>query len=298
MTTQGSKGPVRSRQVRTSNALFPPLTRQDAPIGENITAGRYLTGPGAFRRPQDVQMFQFQGESSSMSNESLTFEEFLRRHDSTENFRLVVSNAGIGEPNRIYIHPQRDNRFSCFFHVKGDFVSMTDGWPVASPKYIQSAEDNPDGLHGRYIVLNAQTGERDRDAVYFVLRLDNKGNDKYHVAACRVAARAYAETLLRSMSTASTRHLHKVAKELLELLDRFRTEECANYEGLYQAHWYDPNDKSRPTIFIGQIRTTDQHELLEWSEDLKKRHAVSCPPGWAFAVVTPDHESFLWAVEA
>lgn len=60
---------------------------------------------------------------------------------------------------------------------------------------IPLRSENPDGLHARYKVqkVDAQGNviPRDPDAFYFVLRLDDKGSDPEHTAACREAARAY-----------------------------------------------------------------------------------------------------------
>lgn len=58
---------------------------------------------------------------------------------------------------------------------------------------IASAEQNPEGLHRRYIVSRADGSPVDPSAVYFVLRLDSGGSDATHIAACRAAARAYWE---------------------------------------------------------------------------------------------------------
>lgn len=59
---------------------------------------------------------------------------------------------------------------------------------------IPTKEESPTGLHQRYIVT--KPGEPvDRDAMYFVLRLDSAGDDTQHVLACRRAAVAYADTI-------------------------------------------------------------------------------------------------------
>lgn len=58
---------------------------------------------------------------------------------------------------------------------------------------IQRRRDNPNGLHQRYRVSKADGSPTDPRAVYFVLRLDGFGDDPGHVAACRAAARSYAD---------------------------------------------------------------------------------------------------------
>lgn len=76
---------------------------------------------------------------------------------------------------------------------------------------IPSPSDNPNGLHGRYIVSKASGEPCDPRAVYFVLRLDDHGNDPDHIAACRSAAREYAAN--------APAHLKQMADELRELVE-------------------------------------------------------------------------------
>lgn len=57
---------------------------------------------------------------------------------------------------------------------------------------LPTIQENPNGLHGRYVVTKASGEPVDPDAIYFVLRLDSGGDDKEHIAACRLAARCYA----------------------------------------------------------------------------------------------------------
>ena len=76
---------------------------------------------------------------------------------------------------------------------------------------IQSKDANPRGLHQRYIVTKADGSPIDPKATYFVLRLDSNGTDAGHIAACRCAAKEYAEN--------APVHLKVMAKELLDLVE-------------------------------------------------------------------------------
>lgn len=75
-------------------------------------------------------------------------------------------------------------------------------------------EENPEGLHLRYIVQKAD-GTVDPKAVYFVLRLDNHGDDPNHINACRRALRLYC----CEISTT----LPKLANDLTALLEKLET---------------------------------------------------------------------------
>ncbi len=57
---------------------------------------------------------------------------------------------------------------------------------------IPQLADNPHGLHRRYNVTKADGSPVDPRAIYFVLRLDQYGDDQEHTKACRQAARVYA----------------------------------------------------------------------------------------------------------
>lgn len=59
---------------------------------------------------------------------------------------------------------------------------------------VQSKEMNPNGLYNRYIVMKRE-GRTDPNAEYFVLRLDDGGNDPDHIAACRKAVLKYADEI-------------------------------------------------------------------------------------------------------
>jgi hypothetical protein len=91
---------------------------------------------------------------------------------------------------------------------------------------IPFKEDNPQGLHRRYYIQKFE-GKKfvgqdffgnsqfepifkpvDKDAEYFVLRLDDKGSDPKHIAACRKAVLTYAEEIKD--------HLPELSKDLKE----------------------------------------------------------------------------------
>lgn len=85
---------------------------------------------------------------------------------------------------------------------------------------IPPKQANPHGLHKRYIVTKADGEPVDPMATYFVLRLDHFGRDGLHVAACRAAAKAYADYIFQSGDHHGT-HLDKVAEELRILVENF-----------------------------------------------------------------------------
>lgn len=74
---------------------------------------------------------------------------------------------------------------------------------------IPSQLKNPKGLHQRYFVQKInyngyfEEGESladnlmpvDKDAEYFVMRLDNGGKDPNHIRACRIGVNAYADAI-------------------------------------------------------------------------------------------------------
>ena len=73
---------------------------------------------------------------------------------------------------------------------------------------IPTREENPKGLHLRYIVSKTDGQPVDEEAEYFVLRLDKNGNDPKHIEACRKAIITYAVTI--------EPHLPELAKDLIE----------------------------------------------------------------------------------
>jgi len=74
---------------------------------------------------------------------------------------------------------------------------------------IPTKEQNPNGLHAKYLIKKfvgmKPTGfgltekpifeDVDKDAEYFVLRLDLKAKDLNHVKACRIAIHSYADAI-------------------------------------------------------------------------------------------------------
>lgn len=103
-------------------------------------------------------------------------------------------------------------------------------------KKIPTQTENPTGLHQRYIIKKVvphpQAGQElpgaignysklraghypdfeikdvDRNAEYFVLRLDEGGKDPEHIKACRIGVNAYADAI--------EHHLPELAKDLKE----------------------------------------------------------------------------------
>lgn len=69
-------------------------------------------------------------------------------------------------------------------------------------------EENPSGLYGKYIISKTNGNPINEDAEYFILRLDEGCRDKKHLAACKKAALAYAESIKS--------HLPKLASDLVK----------------------------------------------------------------------------------
>lgn len=78
--------------------------------------------------------------------------------------------------------------------------------------HIPTKEDNPNGLHARYYIQKIEGWREvvikgfapeykpvlkqvDKDAEYFVMRLDEGGKDRNHIAACRKGIHAYADAI-------------------------------------------------------------------------------------------------------
>jgi hypothetical protein len=75
-------------------------------------------------------------------------------------------------------------------------------------KHIPTKEENPKGLHARYSIrkivgwkkegfygMKPITKAVDKDAEYFIMRLDEGGSDINHIKACRVGIHAYADAI-------------------------------------------------------------------------------------------------------
>lgn len=80
---------------------------------------------------------------------------------------------------------------------------------------IPSKLDNPNGLHQRYVISKVNGERVDPMATYFVLRLDHFGRDGLHIAACRAAARAYADFV----QSGEAPHLAAIGAQLRTLVD-------------------------------------------------------------------------------
>jgi hypothetical protein len=72
---------------------------------------------------------------------------------------------------------------------------------------IPTRKENPNGLHQRYVVSKTNGKPIDKDAEYFVLRVDKNGKDPKHIEACRKAVIKYAEEIAS--------HLPELSKELI-----------------------------------------------------------------------------------
>lgn len=73
---------------------------------------------------------------------------------------------------------------------------------------IPTAQQNPAGLHLRYIISKTNGEPVDDNAEYFVLRLDENGDDKEHIKAGRIGVLAYAEAIKH--------HLPQLANDIIE----------------------------------------------------------------------------------
>ena len=88
---------------------------------------------------------------------------------------------------------------------------------------IPPKDVNPQGLHQRYCVTKTDGQPCDPMATYFVLRLDQFGNDGQHIAACRTAALGYADYI--DAHAADAPHLLRVARELRTLIENLEAAE-------------------------------------------------------------------------
>ena len=75
-------------------------------------------------------------------------------------------------------------------------------------KKIPTQQENPNGLYLRYNVTKTNGEPVDEKAEYFVLRLDEGGDDIKHIKACRKAIRVYAKKIKK--------HLPQLSKDLLK----------------------------------------------------------------------------------
>ncbi len=75
----------------------------------------------------------------------------------------------------------------------------------------KTAEENPKGLHQKYIVSYSNGKPVDPDAVYFVLRLDGS---HLHNWACRKAAEKWAACILAE----SDNSLTQTARDVMDMV--------------------------------------------------------------------------------
>lgn len=73
---------------------------------------------------------------------------------------------------------------------------------------IPTQEQNPKGLHQRYVVSKTSGEPVDETAEYFILRLDLGGSDSKHINACRKAVLTYANEIKE--------HLPELSKDLID----------------------------------------------------------------------------------
>ena len=86
-------------------------------------------------------------------------------------------------------------------------------------KKIPTQQENPEGLHLRYIITKTDGEPIDENAEYFVLRLDDGGDDIKHIKACRKAIKVYAKKIKK--------HLPELSKELLSRYGKTKkTKKC------------------------------------------------------------------------
>lgn len=85
---------------------------------------------------------------------------------------------------------------------------------------IPTKDENPDGLHQKYIITKADGSPVDPNAIYFVLRLDYNNGDDIHIHACRSAAYQYCVSVKQRLTSKS--NLWLVAEQLLNLLHKTR----------------------------------------------------------------------------
>lgn len=75
-------------------------------------------------------------------------------------------------------------------------------------KKLPTEQENPKGLHKRFILQKANGEPIDEHAEYFILRLDEHGRDKKHIEACKKAVLCYANEIKE--------HLPKLSEDLIE----------------------------------------------------------------------------------
>lgn len=74
---------------------------------------------------------------------------------------------------------------------------------------ISTREENPQGFHQRYKVTKLNGDPIDESSEYFVLRLDENGDDMNHIAACRKAILTYAKAIADHLPNLSYHLIHR-----------------------------------------------------------------------------------------
>ena len=148
------------------------------------------------------------GEGEYMGEELLV----VVSHVMTEGFEMTPGFCILSIKNPVY-YAAPD---------KGLYISslVEDRTPIGPKGRIPLKGQNPEGLHQKYVIkkvkcwkrrrtgdVYAETEKTDPNADYFVLRLDDHGNDKVWVKACRKAMLTIAEEVRD--------HLPELAKDIL-----------------------------------------------------------------------------------
>lgn len=96
---------------------------------------------------------------------------------------------------------------------------------------IPNQDENPNGLHMRYIVSKTNGQPIDDNAEYFVLRLDKGGSDPKHIEACRKAVLAYAEEIRDHLPELSDDLINRYSEltNLVGYLNDYETEDNTPY---------------------------------------------------------------------
>lgn len=79
---------------------------------------------------------------------------------------------------------------------------------------LLTPEENPQGLHNRYVISKTSGEPVDDDAEYFCLRLDGGGDDPIHIAACRKAVLTYAEEIKNHLPVLSSDIIERYGEKI------------------------------------------------------------------------------------
>lgn len=83
---------------------------------------------------------------------------------------------------------------------------------------LPTQTENPHGLHQRYSVRKAY-GKDDPSAEYFVLRIDNRGDDQHWLRACRDALAVLCDSL------DDMEHMPELSGDIRRELERLEIQE-------------------------------------------------------------------------